>query len=132
MAAAEMRKKISLYLHPEEPSDLRALNSIGNVSQKKRGELYRQALITGLALHELDERIPSLVTSLHSKPFTVDDFIRILSTVTGWKPQEADIQEVLNQLNALPAVTESAERQDNVTSPDSALAKARSRLKSLI
>lgn len=127
-----MRKKISLYLHPDEQPDLRALRTIDSVSLKKRGELYRQALIAGLALHELDERLPSLVTALNSKSFTVDDFIRLLSTVTGWKPQEADIREVLNQLKALPSLPDSTEKNDAATAVESKLDKARNRLNSLI
>ncbi|EEQ6198770.1 plasmid stability protein, partial [Escherichia coli] len=47
MYEGEERKKLSLYLHPEDSADCLALAEIETVPRKKRGELYRQALITG-------------------------------------------------------------------------------------
>ncbi|VTN46483.1 mediator of plasmid stability [Klebsiella pneumoniae] len=54
MHDGEERKKLSLYLHPEDSADRLALAEIETVPRKNRGELYRQALITGLIMHQLD------------------------------------------------------------------------------
>lgn len=129
---AEMRKKISLYLHPDELTDQRALASVENVSRKKRGELYRQALISGLALHQIDSRLPSLITALHSSPFSVDDFIRLLATVTGWKPKEADINEVIKHLNMQFKAQHTETSNESNSASNRELEKARGRLNSLI
>lgn len=129
---AEMRKKISLYLHPDELTDQRALASVENVSRKKRGELYRQALISGLALHQIDSRLPSLITALHGSPFSVDDFIRLMATVTGWKPQEADISEVIKHLNIQFSAQHAEKSNESEHASNNELEKARGRLKSLI
>lgn len=95
----EGRKKISLYLHPEECSDRMALNQIDTVSRKKRGELYRQALIAGLVLHQLDQRLPELLTLLFTRTLTPDEVINQVAAMTGWKPSQAQIKDVMAAFN---------------------------------
>ncbi|OCJ37370.1 plasmid partitioning/stability family protein [Serratia sp. 14-2641] len=95
----EGRKKISLYLHPEELSDRMALDQVDTVPRKKRGELYRHALIAGLALHQLDQRLPELLTLLFTRTLTPDEVINQLAAMTGWKPSQVQIKDVLAALN---------------------------------
>ncbi len=45
------------------------------LSPEKPGELYRQALITGLIMHQLDERIPAVLTALFTRELNADEVI---------------------------------------------------------
>lgn len=49
------RKKFTLYLHPENDSDNHALDVIESVPRSRRGEFYREALISGIALNQLNK-----------------------------------------------------------------------------
>ncbi len=46
----------------------------------KTGELYRQALITGLIMHQLDERIPAVLTALFTRELNADE---VISQIAG-------------------------------------------------
>ncbi|EFO1615768.1 plasmid stability protein, partial [Escherichia coli] len=94
MYDGEERKKLSLYLHPEDSADCLALAEIETVPRKKRGELYRQALITGLIMHQLDERIPAVLTALFTRELNADEVISQIARITGWKPSSGDLKEV--------------------------------------
>ncbi|RDL15616.1 plasmid partitioning/stability family protein [Serratia fonticola] len=124
----EGRKKLSLYLHPEEQPDSMAFSQIDTVPRKKRGELYRHALISGLALHQLDERLPALLTALFTKSLTPDMVIRLMADVTGWKPSQAEIQDVLAALNLQNSVAVPVPKPDDSAKLD----VARTKLKSLL
>ena len=50
------RKKFTLYLHPEKAADFQTLEAIESVPRSERGELFRNAFISGMALKELDGR----------------------------------------------------------------------------
>lgn len=101
MHDGEERKKLSLYLHPEDTADRLALAEIESIPRKSRGELYRNALITGLIMHQLDERIPAILTELFTRKLNADEVINQISQITGWKPSVADIKDVLKALGSL-------------------------------
>ena len=61
---SEERKKFTVYLHPDQAADSMSLDIIESVPRNDRGELYRKALISGLALHQLDPRLPGLLALL--------------------------------------------------------------------
>lgn len=112
----EKRKKLALYLHPHEIADRLALDEIETVPRKLRGELYRQALITGLIMHQLDNRIPAILTALFIRKLHTDEVINQISQITGWKPSVADLKDVLAALGYeysknSPAITEDNEEQ---------------------
>ena len=44
------RKKCTLYLHPEKAADFQTLEAIESVPRSERGELFRNAFISGMAL----------------------------------------------------------------------------------
>nr|WP_252317546.1 plasmid partitioning/stability family protein [Escherichia coli] len=49
------RKKFTLYLHPEKAADFQTLEAIESVPRSERGELFRNAFISGMALQRHDE-----------------------------------------------------------------------------
>ena len=55
MYDGEERKKLSLYLHPEDSADCLALAEIETVPREKRGELYRKAVVNRLEQPQRDE-----------------------------------------------------------------------------
>ena len=98
------RKKYTLYLHPEKAADFQTLEAIESVPRSERGELFRNAFISGMALHQLDPRLPVLLTAILSEEFSADQVVTLLSQTTGWKPSQADIRTVLTELGASQSV----------------------------
>lgn len=94
------RKKFTLYLHPDEPSDAQALAVIERVPRAGRGALYRNALVAGLALQHLDSRLPALLATLFTDKLTSDNVVNMISQTTGWKPSQGDIRAILAELGA--------------------------------
>ena len=91
------RKKFTLYLHPEEAkSDEQAISVIDSVPRRARGELFRQAFVAGLALHQLDERLPALIATMLTKELTADQVVELIAQTTGWKPSHASIKDVIS------------------------------------
>lgn len=126
---SEERKKFTLYLHPENDADRQALNVIESVSRSARGELFRHAFITGMALHQLDSRLPALLSTLFSAGLTAEQLVALVGQTTGWKPSQADIRSILAELGAgqSPAPVDEPPPGE----PD-ALAAVRSKLKGFL
>ncbi len=73
-----------------------------------------------MALHQLDPRLPVLLTAILSEEFSADQVVTLLSQTTGWKPSQADIRAVLTELGALqsaekmpPSATDSVQEAMN-------------------
>lgn len=130
MHDGEERKKLSLYLHPEDTADRLALAEIESIPRKNRGELYRNALITGLIMHQLDERIPAILTELFTRKLNADEVINQISQITGWKPSMADIKDVLKALGALQNIDTSSQTEEEVE--DVRLKAARAKMRNLM
>ncbi|MCE6966299.1 plasmid partitioning/stability family protein [Enterobacter sp. MW07] len=94
------RKKLTVYLHPDKEADSVSLDIIESVPRNDRGELFRKALISGLALHKLESRLPGLIAVLLNHDFSADQLVGLLKQTTGWKPSQADIRDILTELGA--------------------------------
>lgn len=57
------RKKYTLYLHPEKAADFQTLEAIESVPRSERGELFRNAFISGMALHQRSS--PACIADSH-------------------------------------------------------------------
>lgn len=97
---SDERKKFTLYLHPDQPADAQALAVIETVPRAGRGELYRNALVAGLALQHIDSRLPALLATLFTDKLTSDNVVNMISETTGWKPSQWDIRAILAELGA--------------------------------
>ena len=97
---SDERKKFTLYLHPDQPADAQALAVIETVPRAGRGELYRNALVAGLALQHLDSRLPALLATLFTDKLTSDNVVNMISETTGWQPSQGDIRAILSELGA--------------------------------
>lgn len=97
---SEERKKFTLYLHIDNEADKQAIDVIESVNRKNRGDLFRNAFVAGLALQQLDSRLPTLISALFTDKFSADQLVSLLSQTTGWKPSQADIRSVLAELGA--------------------------------
>lgn len=127
---SEERKKLTVYLHPDQVADNVSLDIIDSVPRNDRGDLYRKALISGLALHHLDPRLPGLLALLLDKSFTADSLVGLLSQTTGWKPSQANIRDVLAELG--PGTFYSATKPEIVEDDEKRrLEEARIKLKGL-
>ncbi|ECX2565314.1 plasmid stability protein, partial [Salmonella enterica subsp. enterica serovar Kentucky] len=74
---------------------------------------YRQALITGLIMHQLDERIPAVLTALFTRELNADEVISQIARITGWKPSSGDLKEVLKALGGLQSTVSPEHSQDD-------------------
>ncbi|WP_279078119.1 plasmid partitioning/stability family protein [Hafnia alvei] len=126
---SDERKKFTLYLHPDQPSDAQALAVIETVPRAGRGELYRNALVAGLALQHLDSRLPTLLTTLFTDKLTSDNVVNMISQTTGWKPSQADIRAILAELGAGQISSEPNEKK---LAEELDLNAARSKLKGFL
>lgn len=97
---SDERKKLTVYLHPDQEADSVSLDVIESVPRNERGDLFRRSLISGLALHKLDSRLPGLIAVLLNQNFSADQLVGLLNQTTGWKPSQADIRDVLAELGA--------------------------------
>ena len=97
MHDGEERKKLSLYLHPEDSADRLALAEIE----------------TGLIMHQLDARIPAVLTALFTRELNADEVISQIATITGWKPSSGDLKEVLKALGGLQSTASPEHSQDD-------------------
>jgi len=102
------RRKFTLYMHPDEVADGLAMDVIESVSQRTRGDFLRNAVIAGCALQQLDKRLPLLVATLFDGNMTPGQLVAMIRQTTGWKPDEAEIRDVVAALTASPAAPESA------------------------
>ncbi|MNE80162.1 Plasmid stability protein [compost metagenome] len=109
---SEERKKFTLYLHPDRDADRQALEVIEAVPRSTRGELFRNVFISGMALQQLDPRLPALLAIMLNQEFTTDQLIGLVTQTTGWKPSQADIRSVLQELGAGHLSYESASSDD--------------------
>lgn len=130
MHDGEERKKLSLYLHPEDSADRLALAEIETTPRKNRGELYRQALITGLIMHQLDERIPAILTALFTRKLNTDEVISQIAQITGWKPSVVDLKDILAALREHQETSSLKPSEDDVE--QARLKVARAKMKNLM
>jgi hypothetical protein len=96
--SADERKKFSLYLHPHQAADDEAMAVINSHPRKARGDLFRNALMAGLLMYKLDERLPGSLAGLLAGDVDADLVIRQISLLTGWKPSQADIDDIVASL----------------------------------
>jgi len=110
------RRKFTLYMHPDEEADRLGIEVLESVSQRTRGDFLRTAVIAGCALHQIDRRLPVLIANLYDGGMTAGQLVAMIRQTTGWKPDEADIREVVAALGApVPtAASTPVPKEDNV------------------
>ncbi|MEY0878412.1 MULTISPECIES: plasmid partitioning/stability family protein [Providencia] len=107
------RKKITLYLHPENPADKQALDVIDKIPRSARGEFYRHALIAGASLQDLDARLPSLLSAMFTTNLKPEQLVSLISQTTNWKPTQASIIDVVNAITGKNITLENNEKVKN-------------------
>lgn len=61
---SEERRKLWLYLYPDEPHQKAAIDAIETVPLRQRPDFFRDCLVAGVALSTLDKRLPALLALL--------------------------------------------------------------------
>lgn len=126
---SDERKKFTLYLHPESVSDRQAMEVIETVPRSGRGELFRNAFIAGMALQQLDSRLPGLLATFLTAELTAEQVVGFISQTTGWKPSQADIRVILAELGAGKLTSADTEKTETEVP---GLQAARNKLKGFI
>lgn len=85
------RKKYITYLHPKlYDQDVNTINYIDCLPQQLRGEFYRQSLITGAALSQIDPRLLSLISTLFSPNFNKRNLIALIEQLAPQSSEDVD------------------------------------------
>lgn len=103
-----------------------AMDVIEGVPRRSRGELFRNAFIAGMALQQLDHRLPALLTSFFTEKMSTEQVVGMISQATGWKPSSADIRDVLAELSVTLTQTP---LQAQIETDQDALENARKKMK---
>lgn len=78
------RKKIVAYLHPElYKQDKKAKYVIDEIPQSLRGDFYRQAVVVGAALLQIDNRLLSLISTFYAGEFSADNLLILIRNLIG-------------------------------------------------
>lgn len=87
-------------------------------------------MITGLIMHQLDERIPAILTALFTRKLNTDEVISQIAQITGWKPSVADLKDVLAALEGNQETSSFKPTGDDVE--QACLKAARAKMKNLM
>lgn len=60
----EERRKLWLYLYPDEPHQKAAIDAIEKIPLRQRADYFRDCLVAGMGLSALDKRLPTLLSIL--------------------------------------------------------------------
>lgn len=123
---SEERRKLWLYLYPDEPHQKAAIDAIETIPLRQRPDYFRDCLIAGIALSMLDKRLPSLLAllldgkrdaltlqrtiSLVLPEMTTDNHGTALKAV-AWQKRVRDELAAGNPWTAWIAITEEEYRQ---------------------
>lgn len=75
---SDERRKLWLYLYPDEPQQKSAIETIEEIPQRQRSDFFRDSIVAGIALSKLDKRLPALVSMLLQQDSNIDTLVRIL------------------------------------------------------
>lgn len=78
---SEERRKLWLYLYPDEPHQKAAIDAIETVPLRQRPDFFRDCLVAGVALSTLDNRLPALLALLLDGKRDAQTLKRTLSLV---------------------------------------------------
>nr|WP_276551502.1 plasmid partitioning/stability family protein [Erwinia mallotivora] len=115
-----------MYMHPEEETDALGLEVLESVSQRTRGDFLRTAVLAGCALHQIDRRLPVLLANLFDGTMTPGQLVNLIRQTTGWKPDEAEIRDVVAALGGVSGGGEPA-----TTSPEPETSRARQNMRQM-
>ncbi|MCU6242239.1 plasmid partitioning/stability family protein [Enterobacter asburiae] len=100
------RRKVLIYLRPETHARERFADArIEAHHRGDRGELSRTALLAGIALGEIDSRLPSVLAALladNTSPETLRTMLAAFLNIQSGSPQPASVTAT----ESPPAVTE--------------------------
>lgn len=78
---SEERRKLWLYLYPDEPHQKAAIDTIDTVPQRQRPDYFRDSLVAGIALSKVDKRLPTLLALLLDDGSDIHTMTRVLRLV---------------------------------------------------
>lgn len=84
-----VRRKVLIYLRPETHANERFADGWLTTQQRRdRGELSRTALLAGIALGEIDSRLPSVLTALLANNTTPETLRTMLASFLNIQSSE--------------------------------------------
>lgn len=75
---SEERRKLWIYLYPDEPHQQAAIEAIEAIPQRQRPDYFRDSLVAGIAMSKLDKRLPSLLALLLDDEGSIGTLTQIL------------------------------------------------------
>ncbi|PHM67969.1 plasmid partitioning/stability family protein [Xenorhabdus sp. KJ12.1] len=89
---SEERRKLWLYLYPDEPHQQAAIEAIETIPQRQRSDYFRDSLVAGIALSKMDKRLPTLLALLLDEGSDIKTLKRVLRLVSPEFETSGDIE----------------------------------------
>ena len=78
------RRKITVYLHPDDAvADKAAITALDAMPQRMRGDFYRNAVISAVALSQVDARLPAVIAMLFDGELNAKKLVDTIEMITG-------------------------------------------------
>jgi len=107
------RRRYTLSLQDDQSSE-RVERVLTSVSSRRRGELLRNLIITGLALHTTAPELPRLLASMPVPPGTVSDLQVLIQQMAGTSGSGKAAVPVKPAASAAPVSGEAARIKKNM------------------
>lgn len=104
------RRRYTLALQDDRSSE-RVESLLSGVSSRQRGELLRNLIITGLALHTIAPELPRLLASMPVPPATVSELQALILQMAGSGITESGTAAVLATEQQVSSVTPVSDTQ---------------------
>ncbi len=86
------RRKITAYLHPDDAmADKAAIAALDAMPQRMRGDFYRNALISAVALSQVDARLPAVIAMLFDGQLNARKLLDTIEMITGKPTYHAEL-----------------------------------------
>ncbi|KAB7715721.1 hypothetical protein GBN32_00340 [Plesiomonas shigelloides] len=104
-------RRISFYLNPEQVrSEKNACDILDNMTAAERGRMQRAAMMAGLALMQLDPRLPHLLAELMAGPVDAEAVHCLIDSVLPTRHHEIKSSAPIrsHQVNTLDTMRKNA------------------------
>ncbi|WP_368904637.1 plasmid partitioning/stability family protein [Proteus mirabilis] len=75
------RKKVITHIHPNDSVEDKYADELISSQSRNKGDFLRKCLLSGLALHKADPRLPNMISCLLDDNFDIKQLSNILSLI---------------------------------------------------
>lgn len=75
------RKKVIIHIHPSDNAEDGYADDLISNQSRNKGDFLRKCLLSGLALHKADPRLPNMISCLLDENFDIQQLSNILNLI---------------------------------------------------